>query len=192
VCCNGLFARFSTTQSAKTPSGKVSPSRLWLKREPKIKLRRLIGKVTPCRPSLKLSPKAMVSRLWGRCCTFFLEFVPSILVTPSNASIGSKIALPLAQHHAAHKSVGTRVHDRDATVPTMPCSRKVWWSISGEFRSSTRCNLILLPFFERSCCETSWCTSKPNVELLSRISHPSPFRHNTRRSIIAAGPTEPV
>ena len=80
---------------------------------------------------------------------------------------------------AANKSVGTNVQE-SVVLSTMPCSCRVWWSISGKSRW---CSEILAPFFHGSCLETILSTSRPRVEASTLSTHPSPLRHITWRFV---------
>ena len=140
----------------------------------------LLGRFTPSRLWLKLWPNVKIWRFFGRSnCTVG---APMICVIPcrTNSPAGTGDPCLWMKHQAAYKSVGTEVQESVPSLPTMPCSCSVWWSMSCAPRY---CKVSCSPFFGWNCFETSWCTSQPKEQELSFNINPSPFSRSTWRSI---------
>ena len=84
---HGLVEIISECQALEIVLGKLTPSRVWLKSFPNVKLRRLLDKLklTPSSVWFNASPKAIETILLGRCCKYWPAIAPSCLVIPCSA-----------------------------------------------------------------------------------------------------------
>ena len=92
--------------------GNVTPSKLLLKRQPKVKLWRLSGKGAPFNLWSK-SQKCYPSQARGEAVQILSVQTSLIFVTASSANSWD-FSRPVRKHHAA-------------ALPTIPCSFKLWW-----------------------------------------------------------------
>ena len=112
---------------------RVTCSRLRLNAAPKLKFCKLCGKVTPTRFCLIKVVKVKYSRHFGKLYRCSPSARLSNRVTPSSANSWSGPSrLCFTKHHAAYSSVGRNLHDKVASLTTMPCSCMVWRSSSLE------------------------------------------------------------